>query len=564
MDQKYHKVNSDIRKIRNAVARPWLPRAVLALSGVLVLLLHVPLVVMPLGRDQGIWVTAGMALSQGKAFYTDFLHFHFPGLAMAYQGALLFTDDARVATVLVSAVGSLALVVGIYLLLKETVSRGAGAWGALLFAVQWPTSLGYWDISQKDFLTAPGVLFAVWLAARSGAGRRFRRQSLFFSGVMVGLACLFKPVVAIAGPMIALGLLVRFLALRRTDNNQISRQFRWTSLLTDLALLLAGGVLVGLGFVGYLAAHGALHDAWVSIFGVAYKYGGSNNTGFGAMLKGLLNFTMLPGEGNYNIGTILLLTGCIAMVVQPKPGRRLWLLVPLVTAALSFIIQRKGFPYHAIPWQVALFPIAATGIAWAWRDHTENDAKPWGAFFFAAALFLTIFVGLLFGQSVITGTYGSVKVPVWLGSIPRNEYLLSNFAMHGDYPNPRISEALAESIRQQTKPEDTILVWGLECQLYALSGRLYATNTPFDYLLTSDAVTKSAPRWQEQKRQEFMSMLRAQKPVFIIVVTNDATRVEPVPSDQAIKLVPGFQEFIDDDYVLEKTVERFKVYRLKT
>ena len=562
MDAKYQKINSDIRKIRSMIERPWLPRVVLGMALLLVLLLHIPMTVMPLGRDQGIWVTAGMALAQGKVFYQDFLHFHFPGLAMAYQAALVFTDDPLVASIILNASASFLLVLGIYLLLRDTISPAAGAWGALLFAVQWPVGTGYWDIGQKDFMTAPGLLLAVWLVVRYGPGHRWRRWALFGSGMLVGCACMFKPLIGIAGLLIALGLVAQFSFSRRQTPSDSGTEPGWKSLLTDLLLLLAGGMLIGLAFILYLVIQGSLLDFWVSFFTVARNYGSQSNNSFAEMLLALYQYTIIVGEGNYSVGTLLLIVGAIAMVALPDRKKRSWLLVPFIAAGISFMIQRKGFPYHAMPWMVSLFLLAGAGMAWVWKDRTEDSTRPRGALFFVAALYMTLAVGLLFAQSFTSSLWARATVPTWFGSISRSEYLGENFSHGRDFPNPLVSETLADTIRRHTDPEDTILVWGLECQLYALSGRMYATNTPFDYLISSEAITQGASGWQAEKRQEFISMLQKQRPKYIIVVTRDNTLVEPMPSDEAIALIPGFQQFIDRNYHLEDTVERFKVYRL--
>ena len=556
MEPKYRKVNSDIRRIRAIIAPRWMPEAVLAVSGILVLLLHIPLTVFPLGADQGIWSTVGMALANGKVFYRDLLHFHLPGLGFAYRAAFLFTDDPKVATVLLSALGSLVIVAGLYLLLSETISRSAGAWAALLFAVQFPTSVEYLDISEKDFMTVPAILLATWLIARSGQGRHMRRWSLFGSGFMIGIASLFKPVMALAGPVIAAGYLLAFISKHR--HSRLPRQ--WQQLFIDLTVLLSGALSIISSFILYLAVNGTLHDACISVFSVAYNYGMTNNLSAYKLLWRLYSkFTFLMGKG-YSLGLLLLIIGMIACVVSTGTKRRFWILIPLLISGATFLLQRKGFPYHAIPWKISLFLIAGCGISWIWRDRTRDDGKPWGAVSFAFALYLTTAIMVMLLQSLWMGNWANRTVPAWKNDIPRSEYLTRYFT-HDKYPpNPLYIENLAEFLHSNTKPDDTILMWGAVCQLYSLSHRMYATQTPFDYLLTNESVSLGAPRWQTEKRETFISLLNSQKPEFIVVVTNDVTCVEPVASDEAIALIPGFQEIIDQNYTFVETVGIFKVF----
>ena len=50
----------------------------------LTVLLHLPLQVMPVARDQGVWLTAAEAISQGKVFYKEFLHYQLPITLVPY------------------------------------------------------------------------------------------------------------------------------------------------------------------------------------------------------------------------------------------------------------------------------------------------------------------------------------------------------------------------------------------------------------------------------------------------------------------------------------------------
>ncbi|MDN5280797.1 MAG: hypothetical protein PWR01_4762, partial [Clostridiales bacterium] len=107
-----------------------------------------------------------------------------------------------------------------------------------------------------------------------------------------------------------------------------------------------------------------------------------------------------------------------------------------------------------------------------------------------------------------------------------------------------------------------ILVWGLECQLYALSRRMYATHSPFDIILTADlSGNPKAMQWQKSIRTQFVGQLKAERPKFIIVVTNDLNPVEFTTSNEAISLIPEFREILDNFYNLELKLKNFEVYR---
>ena len=60
---------------------------------------------------------------------------------------------------------------------------------------------------------------------------------------------------------------------------------------------------------------------------------------------------------------------------------------------------------------------------------------------------------------------------------------------------------------------------------------------------------------------EFISDLERRAPVYIIVIENDATGVEPVDSYTQMQSFPEFKRMIDDAYVLETKIEDYFIYR---
>ena len=124
----------------------------LALAILIVIVLHLPLSIMPLGRDQGIWSMVGLAMGEGKIFFKDILHFNLPGLGFAYAIADNFSSDPRVTTMLLNMTASVLIVLSLYLLLGATVSKAAASWASLSFAIIWPTYVDYWSMAQKDFI----------------------------------------------------------------------------------------------------------------------------------------------------------------------------------------------------------------------------------------------------------------------------------------------------------------------------------------------------------------------------------------------------------------------------
>ncbi|MCG8312564.1 MAG: hypothetical protein MI976_05060 [Pseudomonadales bacterium] len=546
------------------------PIWVLCFALVAATLLHIPLSVFPLGRDQGVWTTAGMAMDLGYTFFKDLMHFNLPGLGISYWAIFQFIDNPQVATMLLSLFGSLTILIGIYLLLRLCVSNTVAMIAVVMFAIRWPTVINYWNIAQKDYLAMAGVLWGTWLLARANSHSSFRSVSIYLSGFAIGIAIMYKPVFAIAGILLAISHW-----LRSADFNQhrglglsIAGLKR---ILVDYFLLALGPASVLLAFAFYLHQGDALQNAYNGIFIFAPGYAGIFSHNLFQLLALLIFHALLLDYSEHPLWAFFVLLAWLPSVViggyalfRKKFGTTpQWLYIPLVTSVFTFIIQSKGFPYHAQPWQICLFFLSATGITWLWYRVIELQPQ-----FKSRRFILTTFVTvglalLLFARPLTISNYARVTVPAWFGLIPREEYLTEHYEPK-DSPNPQISEEIALWIQQNTTPDDKILVWGLECQLYSLSNRMFATSSPFDVILsTNDLKTQSAIEWQKAERAKFVEQLKTSLPKYILITSQDENPVEPVSSKDAMVFVPGFSEVLANKYFKLNDWERFEIYQLK-
>ncbi|EKD82684.1 MAG: hypothetical protein ACD_39C01154G0002 [uncultured bacterium] len=550
----------------NSFCRSNIPLLTLLFSLLSVTLLHMPLAEFPMGRDQGVWATAGAAINRGAIFFKDYLHFNLPGLGITYAMALRLTDDPRIATMLVSLMGSMLTIIGLYLLLQTTISEVAAAWSALLFSLMWPTYVDFQSIAQKDFMAVYGLLFGTWLMARSETPARWRKLSIYAGGVAVGISAMYKPLFAVAGILFAFIHAVKFTKSTILTRNYTKEHFQ--DLITNLLLLLAGLLTLAIILLLYLCINGGTTEFYNGLFVFAPAHSGFYRQSIGLQLLVLLvnSYIINPQFDwvwllHFVIWTPIILTGLIGMVKNVGGYQRAWLSVPFITALFTYFVQGRCFSYHAIPWQICMFIIAGNWFAMIWA----RDNKSWFCKETKLALTLTLFSGVFWVIGLTQQHFVKAELPAWANLISREEYLSKHFAdiiPDTGRPSPGASENLAEWIEQNSNPDDKILVWGLECQLYALSRRMYATHCPFDYLLTRDVSgSPRAMEWQKTIRSQFMAKLKLERPKFIIIVSNDANTVEPVPSNEAVAVVPGFQSFVANQYCKVKSLELFDVYQ---
>ena len=531
----------------------WVARGVVALAAILTALLHVPLQVLPIARDQGTWLTAAMALAHGKVFYRDYLHFNLPATAFAYRLAWLFVSDPRHVTVLLSAINSMLIVLTIYLLLSETMSRAAGAWGALAFGLLWPIQLGWWGIAQKDFLTIPWLFAATWLAARAGPGRRLRRVSLVAAGVCAAAAMQFKPSYGLLGLLLAVGLF-----LRRAGTLRAS----WKQLLADLAFFAAGGVLGFAPLLIYLAVHQAFADAWFCLVDFGGKYFGEHNISRKALArKFFITQVGLDRDFAFGIGWWLVcLAGIAVWLASLRRKLRWWLAAPALVAGTSFFIQRKGFGYHMDPWFATLCLFGGVTLALTCRLGKLWPPRRRSLIWLALAVVFLFPLGKTAHHSLTKKQYARAVVPTWRGDMTRHRFLTRYFKQNGDHAAPELSEKLAAWLRANTRPDETILIWGHESQIYVLADRMYATQAPYDQCLSTFVPQHEPPQMTEEKRR-FLRLLDVDRPKYIFVMTRDRNPVETLSPDQSIVRVPGFKEYLDTHYTQLPNYDRLLLFQ---
>ncbi|EKD83115.1 MAG: hypothetical protein ACD_39C00875G0003 [uncultured bacterium] len=533
----------------------------LLLAFINVVLLHLPLTECPLGVDQGVWSTVGLSINNGSVFFRDLLHFNLPGLGFSYALALRLVSDPRIATAILNLSGCMLIMVGMFFLLRQTVSAASGAWAVLFFSVWYPTMTHYWNLTQKDFMAMWGVLIATWLVARAASGARWRKLSIYSAGISVGLATMYKPLFVISGPMLALIYTLRFML--PVGNLKQKKRQDWLNFLYDIALLVAGALTIAIPFLMYLARAGALEGLYYGVFVFAPEYA-SNSLPFSRMLN-------LMSRATYNVGlrysmkhdiyfwvwTIVLGLGVISLVKKNYGNEKYWLVVPCLTSAFTGFIQGKSYLYHALPWQIFLIAVAGCSFAYAWHLVYRSRFLIQLACISILSLVLIIWTKTVFSNS----RFANAELLLWQNKISREEYMAKFYKrVYGTFPHE--IEILAQWIKKNSLPTDKILAWGLECQLYSLSERMHATHSPFNLMLIYDLTGNTmANAWQAKIRHQFVQQLAAEKPKFIIIVNNDSG---PMPSNLAVAVIPGFQAIIDDRYGKVESIGPFDVYQLQT
>jgi len=358
----------------------------LALAALVVLL--VPLFLcMPLTPDVAFYDICARAVLRGSAPEKDFLFLPPPGMPWALAGvrtALGWSSIAvRAADLLLV---SLAILLLTCWLAALGLSRANRLWvAAALFAFYLTTT--EWCHCQPDVWMFVPAVAALHLRRRQvlaltptplppgergrGEGRRgewTRRTASFalLEGLLWGAACLIKPFVVVPG---VLAWLASAALLRATGLGW------WKKVAADAACLLAGGLLMGALWQGWLLGHGTWHTYWSNYADFrgdyyAESWGWQKVTGrvFTRMEPwGLLHVFAIPFAA-----LVILMTLGRALVGKPTGAGGLAPGLPLLSAFyLGWVYQanyvQSQFNYHLAPTML----LAITLLAGAFGQRSQ-------------------------------------------------------------------------------------------------------------------------------------------------------------------------------------------------
>lgn len=511
--------------------KTWKQIAILLLA---VVILGSPTLVYPVGRDQGEYAWIAASAFQGKVVYRDIFNVKPPLTHITHVMALFLFGHHQIAIRILDLVwqGMTAFVI-----VKIANQIGQHPTVRILSGLVYLISYYTWDfwyIAQTDgFLTLPiAISISFFLKAQQS-----KKAWLYgFSGAAIGLAVLYKYPIGILAI-----LLIILEAIR----------------LGKKSLIPAAGMFTGFilpGMIGSLImlVHGNFKDfIWTQTFFVS-KYPAISATGSNYILSVIRGFgsAMLSSTA---LGWTSLCCGYGFFVGRKRsnPIQLFVIVIWWVAAAVHLGVQNKYYEYHFLP---LLAPLALM-IA---------------QFLFEAIIFPQLFnfaiasLGLLLAvfpyfYSDFPGRYillfSAISNKTSLNSI----YSLDKFGPYngGDFSS-RANIDVADYIVSHTKPVESIFIWGFEPGIYFLSQRQNATRFIYNFPLYG-------PNTSLKLQQEFNLSIQAQKPVYILIVRNDAIPwVTATTEDSwaAFNSFEDFHNFVSENYHVETTIEDFTIYRI--
>lgn len=529
---------------------------ILTICCVISSLLHIPLAALPLGRDQGVWSSMGMAFSQGRGFITDVLHFNLPGLGLTFWPTNLVTDDPRIQTALISSAGLTLGIVSVFYLMKRVFDRESAIWAAALIAVWIPCILDYANIAQKDFFAGILLITATSLICYADIDRPHRVTKHLLAGLTIGVAFLYKPLFAGAGIIMA--------TLEIHRHVHITGRLFTRSLALSLAALLSGFLIIFIALIIYFWITDSFNDATFALVDFSLWYSQSKKPGFLLLFGLLIAYSGLVDIHQPVLSLIqiflwipIVSAGILLTLCHQRKIERLWLAVPVVTSLFCYFIQQKGYPYQAIPWIICALMFAAYALKTLF-SHQGKHLVITLAKGVASVTLIYIFI-----KSSLLGHYTTQLVPAAFAAQARDEYL-ANYYAPNDQPHPIVSEHVANWIKRHTATDDPIYVWGMENQIYALANRPFASRHHFNYLLFADLESHNELHsWQKTLRQEYLTALKNNPPRVYIETFYVGDASNRHMSLQDIRNIPQLSEFVRNRYDKVAQIDRLDVHVLK-
>jgi 4-amino-4-deoxy-L-arabinose transferase-like glycosyltransferase len=497
------------------------------------LLLALPTLTYPLGRDQGEFATLARGMLQGRVLYTELWNPKPPAVFYVYALAMQLFGQTSIALRLLDF-----LMVPLVSLLLFDLGRGwfnrpTGLWAALLFPVFY-FSETFWTLTQNDGLVLLPMVAAVWLAWRGALLGRWRWLYVLVVGVLCGYSIWFKYPFALFAGVVAAVLLA---GLPGT----------WRQKMRSLVMLTAG-ILLSLG-AGVLAliAQGAWDELLLSARVTAdYTRLTLNVNDFRDLMRIALEYRWL------HWGLLFMLAGLgggwLVVRWRQLSIERTWMGVLWVWLGMTLaimLVQAKGYDYHWLPMLPPLVLLSADLIGeWAgrWPSIAGKSMQ------LAGGLLLLGVMALGIGGRTLSYLTGQEDQATYYGRFQAGEFVAEE------------SLRVAEFLQERVVRGDSLYIWGFRPEVYYLSGLNPPTRFIFQFPLVGEWYP---PAW----RDENVEILWAALPPYALVLQVDYmpwVTGSDADSNTLLQSYTALNDWLIFNYEPETQIGNFFVWRRKS
>lgn len=510
----------------------------------LLLLISLPILTYPLGRDQGEFATIGRGLLYGRIPYIDLWNPKPPAVFYVYAAAMALFGQTTPALRAIDLLLIPFVLAGIYALGSRLYCRMVGLWAALLFGVFYFTE-SFWTLTQNDGIVLFPMVLGMLCAVRAAdEGKRHALWALG-AGVLMGWAVWFKYPFAVFAGVAALS----YLLLRLNQRLRV----RWQDGIAfgvGLVAVIGGGIAV----MKVLGAWDALLES--ATVTSAYTALGFNWADFSEAMRIALGFRW----SQWGLLFVLAAVGVgIAFLVSPRsqsdsetkgvPSIARWVLILWLGAGLVvMLVQAKGYDYHWLPMLPPLALLGAVAIDRILLVVSRRLPSLRHAVSVLAA------VGLI---SILVVTIWSRALPYLTGQEDQLAYY-AHF-QGGEFVADE-SQRVADFLKARVSPGDSLYIWGFRPEVYYLSRLNPPTRFIFQFPLVASWYP---PEWQEEN----VDILWAALPPYVLILQVDYMPWVTGSHEDSNTLLQSYTElnnWLVYNYEPETQIGNFIVWRRKS
>jgi hypothetical protein len=453
---------------------------------------------LPLERDEGEYAYIAQQMLKGVPPYVSAYSMKLPGIYVVYALIITVFGQTQTGVHLGLLIFNAATIFVIFLLARRFFGPLAAVAAGCAYAVISMTAQinGLWA-NAEHFVVLPAL---VGLLLICKADDKIGYVRLLAGGLLLGLAFIIKQ----HGIFFAL-----FAALYLLYSGLRNKPIKWIKVIVAQIVFAVGAVIPFVLVCFFFWRNGTFDKFWFWTFTYAREYATSISLSYAwANLNEQMGLIL---EESYPIW-LLAIAGLFAVTIVKR--HRQWAVFTIGLFVFSFLAVCPGF-YFRGHYFIFLLPAVAifAGAGLAAIDGLYSRIMP-----VLPRVIITIVIG-----SIVVG-YSLYNQRLYLFNLSPDDVCRK---VYGSNPFPE-SLRIAEFIRNNTGPNDTVAVVGSEPQIYFYSGRRSATHYIYMYPLME------AHNYAAEMQKEMINEIENARPELLVLVNVDMSWLTKPNSDKLI------------------------------
>ncbi|MFC1540479.1 ArnT family glycosyltransferase [Candidatus Margulisiibacteriota bacterium] len=480
---------------------------ILVLILALQVLLRLPFLHVPLERDEGAYGYMAQRVLAGEMPYRDAFDHKPPLVYYTYAAFVKLFGNSIEAIRYPTLVYSLLSTIALFYLGALLWGSGIGLLAALFYAVfSGGVLIQGFTSNTETFMVLPLILALIFFIK----GQEEKEEGLwyFYAGLFSGVALMFKQVAVF-------NFLILFLLLFSRESNRFN-EVRLRFDLGRAGRLLLGSLLVPACFLLYFTLRGALPDLIHDVLLVNFKYLRSLEVPIPNRLVFGLIVTVFRANVENSLVWLFGLLGVAYVLIKERSRENLAVVLWALASLLGAMGSGLFFGHYYIQLMPALCLLSALAVG--------RVARETGLLLKVALVAVSIFLI----WKIVPYQY-----PFYL------QYSPDQISEHQQGKNSYVLDRrLADDFKRFLKPQETLLVWPANPQLYFYLNKKAPTRY-YNYL-----------QWMEDEavRAEVVGSILANKPDYIVWTLYGFP-------------YPELVELIKKEYRLFMMIDKWKVFK---